>query len=442
MTTARRLDSTVLIGVGTVAAALLFMVAAFTGWFGTVFSGSTHDVKAVFASTQQVRSGDDVRIHGITVGQVGSMQLDPGARTSTMTMALDHSAGPLYADARATVRWKLLLGGSFYVDLDRGTPAAGPLGSRAIPVNHTGNQVELEDVISFAKGASQTGLQTIPGELAKALRDAQPPTRALGTLADVAPSVAKGLHAVRGQQADQDLKTLVSASADTVHALDTANHDVRGVVAGAAATLTTTAARQADIQSTLAQAPGVLQRTDATLSGLDTTLGLADPLLARLHGPAADVAPTIASLHPTVVGADQLLRKAVPLLNALRPAVSSLASTARQGVPLLDGLTPSINRLSDTILPYLNEVDPETKHTTAEMIGPTMAALGPNIAGQLDDNGRFIRFPATAGSQPAYLPCQENFGNPDKTKLLECETLQAALNSFLHYNPIPGGSHP
>jgi hypothetical protein len=79
------------------------------------------------------------------------------------------------------------------------------------------------------------------------------------------------------------------------------------------------------------------------------------------------------------------------------------------------------------------------------MIGPTLASLGPNIAGQLDQNGRLIRFPATAGSVPLYLPCQEYFPDPDKQHLVECESLKKTLAAVLSTtNPLkaPAGTAP
>jgi hypothetical protein len=39
---------------------------------------------------------------------------------------------------------------------------------------------------------------------------------------------------------------------------------------------------------------------------------------------------------------------------------------------------------------------------------------------------------------PVYLPCQIYYGNPDAKKLIECQTLQQALQSLLSYNPLGG----
>jgi hypothetical protein len=116
--------------------------------------------------------------------------------------------------------------------------------------------------------------------------------------------------------------------------------------------------------------------------------------------------------------------------------VTSLARVARQGRPLLNGLQPSIDRLDKTILPYLAELDPQTQHATYEMIGPTLGGLGPGAAGPQDQNGHFIRFPATVGSSPLYLPCQIYAGNPDADKLIECQSLQQALDDVINYKPL------
>jgi hypothetical protein len=159
-------------------------------------------------------------------------------------------------------------------------------------------------------------------------------------------------------------------------------------------------------------------------------------VLRTLSGSASQVAPTLRDLYPTVTGAHSLLKRAVPFLHALPPALRSLASAARGALPLLNGVQPSIDSLQQTVLPYLNTIDPATQHTTAEMIGPTTEALGPDIAGQEDQNGHFIRFPATAGSSPFYLPCQIYAGNPSSNQLVACSSLQTIMSAFLNYNPV------
>jgi phospholipid/cholesterol/gamma-HCH transport system substrate-binding protein len=425
----RRLNDRVL-GLITLTVAIALLLGDFTGVLRGAFSGGGRTVHAVFADAQQLQPGDLVRVQGVDVGKVTGISLDPGAQSSTVTMQVDSSAGPLYADASAQLRWRTVLGASYALYLDRGNAAAGPLGSRTIPEGRTSNQVEVEDLAGVDSGAARTGLQTMPGELAKAFSDPVATGQTFGTLAAISPSLTTGVGALRGQNMDSDLRTLVSATASTVRALDTPTTVVRTLVAAAAATLDTTASQQAAIRATIADSPGALQSTDTTVRQLNDTLRLADPLLSSLMPSAPAVAPTVSQLHGTVNGLNLVLNHAVPLLHALRPAVNSLAQASRTGLPLLNGLTPTFDRVNNTVLPYLGAIDPETKHSAAEMIGGTFTGLGSGAPAQEDANGHFIRFPVTLGSSSTYLPCQIYLGNPDAQQLIECQTLQQAMQTF------------
>jgi phospholipid/cholesterol/gamma-HCH transport system substrate-binding protein len=424
----RRLDDRVL-GLITLTVAVALLLGDFTGVLRGAFSGGGRTVHAVFADAQQLETGDLVRVRGVDVGKVTGISLNPGARSANVAMQLDSSAGPLYADAGAQLRWRTILGASYAVYLDRGSPAAGPLGSRAIPESRTSNQVQVEDVAGVDSGAAQTGLQTMPAELAQAFSDPAATAQAFGTLASVSPSLATGVGALRGQNADADLRTLVSATATTVQALDSPTNEMRALVGAAAATLETTASQQAAIRATIADSPGTLQSARTTVTQLNGTLRLADPLLSSLMPSAPSVAPTVSELHGTVTGLNDVLNHAVPLLHALRPAVGSLAQASRAGLPLLNGLTPTFDRVNNSILPYMGAIDPQTKHSASEMIGGTFTGLGSGAPAQEDANGHFIRFPVTAGSSSTYLPCQIYYGNPDAKKLLECQTLQQAMQT-------------
>jgi phospholipid/cholesterol/gamma-HCH transport system substrate-binding protein len=422
--------ATLLIGVG-------FVLGVLAGVIGPqMFNGGGRRVTAVFANAEQLIPGDEVRVQGVYAGTVSSVNLNPGGHNTTVVMSVSSSVGPLYRDATATLAWKTVLGGAFNINLGRGNPSAGPLGSAAIPVSRTTDQVELDDVLSVDNGGARTGLQRMFAPLGTALSNPRPPTQLLGTLAKISPAVAAGVGALRGEGPDADLRSLVTGAANTVQALNAPNNELRSLVQGAAATLGVTAARAQDIQSALDQATPAMVQTETTFAQLRTTLGLANPLLRTLSGSVGQVAPTLIDLYPTVTGASNLLNTAVPLLHALPPTVKSLASTARKGVPLLNAINPSLVRLASTVLPYMNTIDPATGRTAAEMIGPTTEALGPNIAGQEDQNGHFIRFPATAGSSPFYLPCQIYAGNPSSSQLIACQSLQTTLSSFLSYNPL------
>lgn len=435
-----RLGGDVRLGVLVIGGVVALMLLSFTGILRGLFvggDGATRTIRATFSSAQQLHPGDLVRVGGVDAGKVDKITLAPTGHSATVTMKVKTSAGTIHRDARADVRWRLLLGANFYVRLDPGTDRAGDLGDRPIPMSQTGGEQELEDITSIVQGPAKQGLRTLPREVAKTLRTPEPLSTPLRTLADVAPDVTHGLHDVRGTDPGDDLPAVVRNAAAAVSSLDTPDDALQAVVQGAAATLQTTAARQADLRSAIAQSPAVQREADLTLGKLDRTLGLADVIVAKLQAPAPQVAPTLAALRPTLVRADRLATSAVPLLHSLRPAVTSLAGAARAGRPLLDDLVPSLDRLNDVILPYLAKKDPGTGHSVSEMIGPTLGGLGAGAAGQQDQNGHFIRFPATVGNNPLYLPCSIYLNNPDKAgELIACQSLQDAMKTLLSYNPL------
>ncbi|WP_320671859.1 MlaD family protein [Patulibacter defluvii] len=442
MTVLRR-NRTVALGAATIGIVALLLLLAFSGTLNRLQQGGGRTtIRVQLADAQQLRAGDKVRIQGVDVGRVERIERDRGARTATASLALDDDAGPIYGDASVAIRFRTLLGAAFFVDLDRGRATAGPLGSRGIPASRSSNQVELEQITSIVQGDARRGLQTLAGELATTFTDTDSPGRAVDALADVAPDVRRGIGALRGLEPGRDVPELVRNAERAMRALNQSSEQLRTLVAAGARTLETVAGRQADLRATLDRAPRTLADTDRTLVRLDGTLRTANPLLDELRVGAGDVAPTVRALRPTVVRADRLVHRAVPLVRALRPASTALAHTARDGVPLLNDLQPSVDRLDRTILPYLDEVDPETQHSTAQMIGPTFVGVGSGAAGQEDGNGRFIRFPLTTGNNFLYLPCQLMINDPSAKKLLECQSLEGLLNQVLSYDPTkpPAGS--
>ena len=433
----KRRDSDLVIGITAIAVALAIITFGLTGGINRLLSGaSTHTVRAALVDGQQLKPGDQVRVQGIVAGEIEKIESGPGGRGALVTMAVRDDAGPLYADAGAVVRWQTVLGGKFYVDLERGSAARGKLRD-TIPMARTARQVELDDIAGVVQGDARKGLQTLPGEVADALADPKPPARVLDKLADISPAARRGLGALRGEDLDRDLRGLIAETSRTVSALDAPRDELRTLVSGAAATLSTTAKRADDVRALLRGAPATEREVSLTTDRLRGTLALANPLLDDLQKPATRVEPTFHSLRPVVADADALVQRAVPLLQALRPAATSLAGTARRGLPLVKALEPSLERLDKTILPYLAEKDSGTGKSTAVMIGGTFTGLASGAGGQMDANGHFIRFPATVGSSPASsLPCQTYISNPDAAQIIACQTLQEAVSTYFGYKPL------
>lgn len=412
-------------------------LAAILGLYLAVFSGAQQmlvgpdgeTVTAKFSNTGQLSKGDPVRVAGIKVGAVKSLDLDPGGRTTTVRMKVEKDALPLYGDASATLRWRTLLGGAFTVDLDRGTRARGELGDRPIGLGRTAGQVELEDVTGALRGDARKGLKETLDELGRGLSDTDAPARLLDRVAAIAPQATEGLASLRGRRAG-DLRRLVLHTGRMVRAADAPGAPLRDLVEGAARAAGSVARRNADLRTTLRLAGEVMPAARATLADLNQTLTLADPLIARLDRPARDLAPTAAALRPTLTGADRLLRDAHPLVASLRPALRALALAAQDGTPLLRGVEPSLDRAAHRILPDLARKSPESQHRTYEMIGPTVASLH-GAGSSFDGEANFARlFGSGSGRALDTLPCRSFIEDPSDPRWFDCQTLMRALRTI------------
>jgi phospholipid/cholesterol/gamma-HCH transport system substrate-binding protein len=419
------------LGLFAIVGGLLVWVLMFTNVIPSLFRGPSAVIKAEFASSEAIAANDPVRIHGVDVGTVGSVSRDPGGRGVTLTLELSSNV-PIYADASASVIWRTLLGANDAIAFDPGTRAAGPLGSRTIPQSHNSDQVELDEITRTLHGGAQQGTRTMLQQLGPAFSAHPALARTLSTLAQIAPAATAGIGALRGVQADSDLRALVRQVGRATQALavGTQADETRQFVQSAANTLTSLSISQSDLQATIADAGTVLPHLTTTAAAIDHTLGHLDPLVAKLTPEASLVRPTLAALHPAVVGTETLLHDATPLLRTLRPTVSSLARTARIGVPVIQSLAPSLQRLDRTILPGLDWKSPESGgYATYQVMSSFMSNLS-SFLGAYNRDGQLANLTLGLGNENAQevLPCNIDFAR-GSTDLLVCTSLSTALST-------------
>jgi ABC-type transporter Mla subunit MlaD len=119
---------------------LLLIFVAFTGQVPLFGGESGTTVTARFAQANQLDDATPVRVGGVDVGHVSELLAAPG-NTTDVKMLITTAGVTLHSDASAQIRWRTLLGGSMYVDVNSGSPTAPPL-TGTIPLDHTGTQVD------------------------------------------------------------------------------------------------------------------------------------------------------------------------------------------------------------------------------------------------------------------------------------------------------------
>ncbi len=257
-----RANLPVLLGYAAVSLVVLALLAGQMG--GEFLLRPAYRVGAVFASGAQLVAGDDVTIDGFRVGRVES--LEPAAAGTEAVLELHPEYAPLYRDARAMVKSKNLLGET-YVELNRGTPQAGPLadGGR-IGLDHTLVPVEVSRVLDVLDADTRDRLVLLINELGESVQGrGQDLNASAGDLRDVAQSLETIASAVAGQS--DHLDTLLADLRKVLDTLAAYHSQLAALVADWDTLMRTLASRESDLQGVVVQEDRVVTILDQALSG-------------------------------------------------------------------------------------------------------------------------------------------------------------------------------
>ena len=160
-------------------------------------------VRAEFAAANQVNKLTPVRVAGVDVGKVESVERGSSPDTAIVKMRITDDQVQLHRDARAAVRWRTVLGGNMFIDVQPGSPSAPALGDAVIPASRTTSQAELDDVTQIFDHGTANAQRAMLRGLRSSLADPSLTGRAIQTLGPTMRTVGEGLlRAFAGQQAD------------------------------------------------------------------------------------------------------------------------------------------------------------------------------------------------------------------------------------------------
>jgi phospholipid/cholesterol/gamma-HCH transport system substrate-binding protein len=249
---------------GYAAVCLIVLAVLATQMGGEFLLRPAYRVVATFATGAQLVSGDEVTINGFPVGRVESLRpVDGGAEVG---MQLHPEYAPLFRDARAMVKSKNLLGET-YVELNRGTPQAGPLadGGR-VDLQHTLIPVEVSQVLDVLDASTRDRLVVLINELGESVQGrGQDLNASAADLRDVAQSLETIAQAVASQSGHLDaLLTDLRKVLDTLAAY---HSQLRQLVTDWDRLMRTLASRESDLQGTIVQEDRVMSILDQALAG-------------------------------------------------------------------------------------------------------------------------------------------------------------------------------
>jgi phospholipid/cholesterol/gamma-HCH transport system substrate-binding protein len=416
---ARTPRNNALIGVGLVLLAAVGLVLAYTKH--VPFTSRGYELKAVFSNAATLRKDSPVRIAGVNVGKVISIQSK--GEDAEVTFTVSDEGQPVHADAQATIRPRLFLEGNFFIDLKPGSPEAPDLSSGGvIPVTNTATAVQLDQLLTALQAPERENLQELLKGYGNGLT--RKPTPAEDATQD---------PQVQGQTAAAALNDSFryggragKASAITAEALQgTDPHDLSGLISAQADIFGTLLTREVQLQDlitnfntfagSLASESGNLS---ATIRELAPALEEARPALADLNASfpalrayAVEVRPGIEQLPATIHAGLPWLRQARLLLRGSE--LGGLAAELRKGaaptasaVKALRGFLPQLDLtsqcVSQVLIPTGNVVLGDPNFSTGQPNYREFFYNLVNLAGQgqpFDGNGSRLRLQAGGGPQ-------------------------------------------
>ena len=169
---------------------LLFLWLAFGG--AVPLKPKGYRFTSSFSEATQLSTEADVRISGVPVGKVKTIEPDKSTGRSIVVIELDSKYAPLPSDARAILRQKTLLGET-YVELTPGSRDASPVPEGgSLKTTQVADTVQLDEIFRTFDKDTRAAFQTWMQEQARGIggygRDLND---ALGNLAPFAEDAAR-----------------------------------------------------------------------------------------------------------------------------------------------------------------------------------------------------------------------------------------------------------
>ena len=384
---------------------ILFLWIAFGG--PTPLKPESYRFTAYFPEAQLLAQESDVRIGGVSVGKVKSLDLAPpeyrvnGKDVTEAEIEIEPEFAPISEDSRAILRQKTLLGET-YVELTSGTEPGSEEAPVSLGAAANNSDAEAENAEALEEGGTlgvqQTTEATQIDEIFNALDEdtresfqrwmANASTAiegrgldlndALGNLGPFLTDASDVVDILKNQKVA--LQGLVRDTGATFEALTARDEALAGAIVGSRNTFEALASEEQALAETFQIFPTFERETRATLERLDSFQANARPLIQDLIPVARDLSPTLDSV-----------RRLSPNLRNLFVDVGELERVSEDGLPALsdtlNGLTPVLDRLD----PFLANLNPIIKYmypfrgTVTDFLGAAGFAHAGTLAPQPGD---------------------------------------------------------
>ncbi|MFL5872147.1 MAG: MlaD family protein [Solirubrobacterales bacterium] len=328
---------------------LLFLWVTFGG--PTPFRAKTYEVKVPFNEATQLAEQSDVRISGVNVGKVQSIELSPSGKQALATVAIDAQYAPIPESTRAILRTKTLLGET-YIELTPGSRQAPELADGGtLPEANIAESVQLDEIFRTFNAQTRAAFQEWMQEAAVAIQgQGQNLSYGLGGLEPTFSEFDKLFRVLDSQRLA--VSQLFRNGATTFRALRGREGELANLVQSSNAVFQTTARRNRDIEALFRAFPTFLDESRLTFHRLKGFSQNADPLMKQLV-PAAE------ELSPTLIAISKLAPEAKAFFEGLGPVIKLAPA----------GFAATRQLFRDQFPPLLRAVDPFLRNLNPILVG-------------------------------------------------------------------------
>jgi virulence factor Mce-like protein len=327
---------------------LLFLWVTFGG--STPFRAKTYELKIPFNEATQLAEQSDVRISGVNVGKVQSIDLAPNGRQALATAAIDDRYAPLPESTRAILRTKTLLGET-YIELTPGSREGPELDDGGtLPEANVAESVQLDEIFRTFNGRTRAAFQEWMQQAALAINgQGQSLSYALGSIEPTFTELDKLFRVLDSQRLA--VGQLFRNGATTFQSLRGRNGELANLIRSSNAVFSTTAQRNRDIEALFRAFPTFLDESQLTFNRLKGFSINADPLMKQLVPAAEQLSPTLISLSKLAPESKALFEGLGPVIKRAPTGFAALRKLFRDEFPpLLRAIDPFVRNLNPILV--------------------------------------------------------------------------------------------
>jgi phospholipid/cholesterol/gamma-HCH transport system substrate-binding protein len=402
---AKRLKGQNNVSVALLALAIL-IPAVYLGFTKSIPFRPHYEIKAVFESSNNLKSSSPVRIAGVEVGRVTKVErVKQGGESVVVTMRVGKAGRPIHEDARAKIRPRIFLEGNFFVDIEPGTPGSAEIADgQTIPINQTSAPVQFDQLLTSLQSDTREDLKTLLNEYGSALDKggAEAFNRSIPYWKSAYRDTAIVNEASLGE-AEHDLSGYIKNAGATAAALDRNAGQLKSLITDFNTTAGAFAREQGNLRSAIAELPRTLRTAQPALASLNESF---PPLRAF----ARDLRPGVQSSESTLDASIPLVRQLRGLVSEdelrglaadLRPTIPALARLSRETIPFANQNRLLASCQNEVVLPWSKDKVEDKQFPASGPVYTEAPKAFPGLAGESragDANGQWFRVLAAGGT--------------------------------------------